>query len=202
VRNVGRIRSGEQGGSTLPVEEITRALMAVRQGNPKAVGDLMPLVYDQLRAMAHRRAGPSRESHLDTTALVHEAYLKLFDQSRLEWNDRRHFFAVAAMAMRQIVVDEARRRLSHKRGGDRKHIELDSQIPSEKQDTQIVALHEALSRLSEMDERLARIVELRFFAGLSVEEVAEALGISERTVNREWRTARALLSRELSEEGA
>ena len=185
----------------MSVEEITRALIAVRSGSPKAADDLLPLVYDQLRAMAHRRSAPASDGRLDTTVLVHEAYLKLFDQSRLEWNDRRHFFAVAAMAMRQILVDESRRRLAQKRGGDRRRVELDSQIPSpDDQDTQIVALHEALSRLSQMDERLARIVELRFFAGLSVEEVAEAMGISERTVNREWRTARALLYRELAGE--
>ena len=166
----------------MAVDEITEFLLAIREGRREVVNDLLPLVYDQLRAMAHRRHSPGGDHTLDTTALVHEAYLKLFDQSRLGWNDRKHFFSVAAMAMRQIVVDEARRRLSQKRGGDRKRVDLDSaQLAIDDQATEIVALHDALSRLSKLDEHLARIVELRFFGGLSVREVAEAMESSERT---------------------
>jgi len=182
-------------------EDITQLLIQLRDGHRRAQESLLPLVYDQLRAMAHRRlwgGGPGRT--LDTTELVHEAYLKLFDQTRLSVADRRHFFAVAAMAMRQIVVDHARRRRSLKRGGDFKRLELASgDLPVDDRAAEIVSLDEALRRLAEVDDRLARVVELRFFGGLSVEETAEVLEVNARTVKRDWRKARALLFRELSE---
>ena len=185
----------------MAADDITQLLIQLRDGRRTAQDSLLPLVYDQLRAMAHRRlwgGGPAQT--LNTTELVHEAYLKLFDQTRLSVADRRHFFSVAAMAMRQIVVDHARRRRSLKRGGDFKRLELASgDLPVEDRAAEIVSLDEALRRLGELDERLARVVELRFFGGLSVEETAEVLEVNARTVKRDWRKARALLFRELSE---
>ena len=179
----------------MPRDDITQILHELRDGRSGAVEALLPVVYDELRAMAHRRLSPgARDVTLDTTALVHEAYLRLFDPARLEWSDRRHFFSVAAIAMRQIIVDHARRRSAAKRGGAMRRVELDSTcLAVDDQAEGIVALNDALSRLSKLDERLGRIVELRFFGGLSVEEVAEVMEMSERTVKRDWRKARALL---------
>jgi RNA polymerase sigma factor (TIGR02999 family) len=174
----------------------------MREGKTEAANDLVPLVYEQLRAVARRRVprGPGRT--LNTTTLVHEAYLKLFDRSQLSWNDRHHFFAVAATAMRQVVVDQARRRQAQKRGGKSLPAALDpTALAVDDQAEEILALNEALLRLSKLDERLARIVELRFFGGLSVAEVAEALDTSERTVKRDWRKARALLHEVLFPKG-
>ena len=184
----------------MPRDDITRILHELKGGADGALETLMPLVYDELRAMAHRRLSPgARDVTLDTTALVHEAYVRLFDRSRLDWNDRRHFFSVAAIAMRQIVVDHARRRSADKRGGALQRVDLDSScLAVDAQAEEILALNDALSRLSRLDERLARVVELRFFAGLSVEEVAEAMETSERTVKRDWRKARALLYRAIT----
>jgi RNA polymerase sigma factor (TIGR02999 family) len=179
--------------------DITNLLIDVRDGKRQAVDALLPLVYEQLRAVAHRRlmAGPG--AGLDTTDLVHEAYLKLFDQTRLSVHDRKHFFAVAAMAMRQVLVDQARRRAAHKRGGGAPHVELESaQVSVESSAEEILSLDEALRRLSSVDDRLGRVVELRFFGGLSVEEVAEVLEVDPRTVKRDWRKARALLYRDLA----
>jgi RNA polymerase sigma factor (TIGR02999 family) len=176
-------------------DDITQILRELREGASGAAETLLPLVYAELHAMAHRRLTPgARDVTLDTTALVHEAYLRLFDRSRLDWNDRRHFFSVAAIAMRQIIVDHARRRSTAKRGGEMQRVDLDSsQLAVDAQAEEIVALNDALSRLAGLDERLARIVELRFFGGFSVEEVAEVMEMSERTVKRDWRKARALL---------
>jgi len=176
-------------------DDISQLLRDLRDRPTEAIRDLLPLVYDELHAMAHRRLSfRQRDAVLDTTALVHEAYLKLFDRSQLDWRDRKHFFSVAAIAMRQIVVDEARRRTAQKRGGDRRRVELDStHLAMAEQAEDIVSLNDALLRLSRLDERLTRIVELRFFGGLSVEEVAEVLEVSDRTVKRDWRKARALL---------
>ncbi|HEX9426443.1 MAG TPA: ECF-type sigma factor, partial [Candidatus Polarisedimenticolia bacterium] len=161
---------------------------------------LVPLVYGRLRAMAHARlTGRDPGASLDTTALVHEAYLRLVDQSRVEWRDRQHFFAVAALAMRQIVVDRARRRGALKRGGGVSVALLDEAASGvEPRAEEILALDQALERLGALNERLVKMVELRFFAGLSIEETAEALGVESRTVNRDWRVARALLFQMLS----
>lgn len=160
---------------------------------------LMPLVYDELRALAHRQFRRDDRS-LQTTALVHEAYLKLARHSQLIVQDRHHFFAVAAKAMRQLVVDHARRRLAEKRGGRLHSLSIDEvDVPAGGRAAEIVALDDALNRLSELDESLSRIVELRFFAGLSVEETARLLDCSPRTVKRNWRKARALLHAELTE---
>jgi RNA polymerase sigma factor (TIGR02999 family) len=154
--------------------EITKLLIAMREGRREAVNDLLRIVYDQLRAVAHRRLSHGADRTINTTTLVHEAYLKLFDQSQLHWNDRKHFFAVAATAMRQVVVDQARRRQARKRGGEGLlRVNLDpTALVVDDQAEEIMALNQALSRLSRIDERLALIVELRFFGGLSVAEVA------------------------------
>jgi len=183
-------------------DNITRILHELRGGSDSAAAVLMPLVYDELRAMAHRRLSPgARDVTLDTTALVHEAYLRLFDRSRLDWKDRRHFFSVAAIAMRQIIVDHARKRAAAKRGGALQRVDLDStNLAVDEQAEEIVALNDALSRLSQLDARLAKVVELRFFAGLSVEEVAEVMETSERTVKRDWRKASALLYQAITAE--
>ena len=180
--------------------EITERLLALRGGDQEALNQLVPLVYDRLRKIAHARlAGRGPGASLDTTALVHEAYLKLVDQSRVEWRDRGHFFAVAATAMRQIVVDRARRRGAAKRGAGVRPVLLDDDGPGVgARAEEILALDQALGMLSSLSERMVKMVELRFFAGLSIEETAEALGVDSRTVNRDWRAARALLYRALS----
>ena len=184
--------------------EITQLLIALRQGRRNALNGLLPLIYEQLHAMAHHRLGTGpRGVTLDTTALVHDAYLKLFDRSQLVWNDRKHFFAVAAMAMRQIVVDEARRRRSPKHGGDLKRVDLDaSSLALDEQSAELLALDQALAELARLDERMARVVEMHFFGGFSLSEVAEALGVSERTVDRDWRRARAALYQAIREDAA
>jgi RNA polymerase sigma factor (TIGR02999 family) len=145
--------------------------------------------------MAHRALGPSgRDAILNTTALVHEAFLRLPGQSGLSLQDRRHFFSVAAIAMRQIVIDHARRRTALKRGGGVRHVDLeDTELAVDDRAEELLALDGALSRLSQLDERLGRVVELRVFGGLSVEETAEVLDVDPRTVKRDWRKARAIL---------
>jgi RNA polymerase sigma factor (TIGR02999 family) len=182
-------------------EAITELLAAWRGGDRGAVDRLMPLVYEQLRALAHRQVSGRNGRTLQTTALVHEAYLKLARHSHLVIQDRHHFFAVAAKAMRQLVVDHARRRLAEKRGGRLQPISIDVVgLPDGERAAELVALDEALNRLSQLDESLSRVVELRFFAGFSVEETATVLGCSPRTVKRNWRKARALLHAELTGE--
>jgi RNA polymerase sigma factor (TIGR02999 family) len=180
--------------------EITDRLLAFRGGDRDALNQLLPLVYERLRAMAHARlAGRAPGASIDTTTLVHEAYLRLVDQSRAGWRDRTHFFAVAATAMRQIVVDRARRRGALKRGSGLPPAILDENAPGvEARAEQILALDQALDRLGALNDRLVKMVELRFFAGLSIDETAEVLGIDARTVNRDWRVARALLYRMLA----
>ena len=185
-------------------EAITEALGALRNGAPDAMDRLAPLVYEQLRHIAHRQLRAEPVGHtLSTTALVHEAYLKLVDQTRAEWQDRGHFFAVASGAMRRILVDYARRYRAARRGGGEdgapvRPISLDNtDIPAAERADALVALDEALERLGRLDERQARVVECRFFGGLSEAETAAALGISQRTVAREWVTARGWLYQEL-----
>jgi RNA polymerase sigma factor (TIGR02999 family) len=176
-------------------DDVTQLLLRAREGDRSAIERLFPLVYEELRRMASRRQPRGRaDPTLGATALVHEAYLKLFDRTRLELVDREHFFAVAAKAMRQIAVDHARRRASLKRGGERRRVDLDSQLEgADDRADEVLAIDQALGRLAEIDERLARVVEMRFFAGLTEIEIAESLGRDERTVRRDWRKARALL---------
>jgi RNA polymerase sigma-70 factor, ECF subfamily len=182
-------------------ELVTDALAAARDGEPGALDQVFPLVYGQLRALARRRLAGERSGHtLSTTALVHEAYVKLVDQTRVQWQDRSHFFAVAARAMRRILVDHARRQRAARRGGAAggRRISLDDvEIAAAERATEIVALDEALQRLAGIDARQVRVVELRFFGGLSEKETGDALGISQRTVAREWVTAKGWLYREL-----
>jgi len=175
--------------------DITETLLALRGGDREALNRLVPLVYERLRAMAHARlAGRDAGASLNTTELVHEAYLRLVDQSRAEWNDRAHFFAVAATAMRQIMVDRARRRVADKRGGGvRPGLLNDAALGTEARTEEILALDQALTQLSSLSPRMVKLVELRFFAGLSIQETAEVLEIDPRTLNRDWRAARALL---------
>ena len=185
-------------------QAITEALCGLRNGAPDAMDRLAPLVYEQLKLIARRQLRAEPVGHtLSTTALVHEAYLKLVDQTRAEWQDRGHFFAVASGAMRRILVDYARRYRAERRGGGdngkpARPIPLDdAEIPVGERAEALVALDEALERLARFDDRQARVVECRFFGGLTEEETAMALGISQRTVAREWVTARGWLYREL-----
>lgn len=180
--------------------EVTQLLAAVCQGDGSAMDRLMTLVYDELRAVARRQL---RRWHpgqtLDSKALVHEAYLRLVDQAGASWQDRAHFLSVAGVAMRHILVDAARRRAAKKRGGEGLRITLDDLQPDQRgtdasrRAIEILDLDEALTSLAARNERLSRLVELRFFAGLTEEETARTLGTSERTVRRDWLKARAFL---------
>ena len=167
--------------------------------------DLMPLVYDELRGLARGFMRRERRDHtLQATALVHEAYLRLVDQNRVDWRGRTHFRAVGARVMRRILVDHARQQRSEKRGGGRRRVTLgESLLHSSDPDldlTEILALNQALDRLRELDERQANVVELRFFGGLSHAEIAEAIGVSQRTVEGDWAHGKSWLMRELSRE--
>jgi RNA polymerase sigma factor (TIGR02999 family) len=182
--------------------EITERLLALRETGSEAWESLVPLVYDQLRAISHRHLRNEPVSiPLETTDLVHEAYLKLVDQSRVEWRDRAHFFAVASMVMRRVLINEAHRRRALKRGGDARQVSLDDAASAMSEDgaEQLIAIDEALERLGAMNERQMRVIECRFFGGLSNDEVGLALSISPATVKRDWRAARAWLFRELGD---
>jgi len=176
----------------------TDFLTELRSGH-QSLNRLLPLVYHELRAIAHRRLSPrDHGGTLSTTALVHEAYLRLVDQSQAEWQDRAHFLAVASLAMRRVLVDRARARGALKRGGECRRITLDEeQISVDEQPEALLQLNDALDQLAELEPRLARVVECRFFGGLTEEEIAEALGITVRTVQRDWVKARILLRRAL-----
>jgi RNA polymerase sigma factor (TIGR02999 family) len=167
----------------------------LRTGGRDAVDRLTVVLYAELREIAHRhRVARGDEVTLGTTALVHEAYLKLVDQSRAEWNDRAHFLALAAVAMRHILCDRAKARVALKRGGDQRPITLDEhRVAVTTRPEALLELDDALDRLAEIDERLARVVEYRFFGELTHEEIAQVLGITVRTVERDWAKARALL---------
>jgi RNA polymerase sigma factor (TIGR02999 family) len=182
-------------------QEITQLLLAWRSGDKAALDALMPIVYDELRRLARRYMRGQNSGHtLQTTALVNEAYLRLIDSSRVRWQDRTHFFAISAQLMRRVLVDFARAKNSQKRGGEQIQITLDERIeaPLEKE-TNLVALDDALQNLAKLSQRQSRIVELRYFGGLSEEEIAATLEISTRTVRRDWSLARAWLYRELSQ---
>ena len=180
---------------------ITQWLSAWSEGDREALGELVPLVYDELRRVADRALRKERNNHtLDPTGLVHEAYMRLSDQNRMRWRNRSQFLAVASQLMRRILVDHARRKLAGKRDGGQR-LTLDEALAAGRdgQLLDVLMLDQALTRLQELDERQAKIVELRYFAGLQVEETAEVLGVSTRTIKREWAMARAWLNHKLSE---
>ncbi|HEX3084924.1 MAG TPA: sigma-70 family RNA polymerase sigma factor [Pyrinomonadaceae bacterium] len=181
--------------------EVTQILQEWNDGSTEAPERLMSLVYAELRRLARSYLRREREAHtLEPTALVHEAYLRLVDQTQVTWENRAHFFGIAAQLMRRILVDHARAHVAEKRGGPGVKIQLDEAhfMPEEKGDD-LLALDEVLERLAETDPRMSRVVELRFFGGLSEPEAAEVLGVSERTVRRDWQMAKLWLYRELSQ---
>lgn len=179
---------------------ITQLLLRWRRGDKLALEQLMPLVYEELHRLARQCMRRERAGHtLQTTALVNEAYLRLADSSRVQWQDRAHFFAIAAQLMRRVLVDEARKRLNQKRGGEFTRVEIDAvQLNSQPREFELLALDEALARLAEFAPRKCKVVELRFFGGLSIEEAAVVLEVSTDIVKREWRTAKLWLLQELS----
>lgn len=182
--------------------QVTQVIGELVAGDRSAAERLFPLLYDAFHELAGRYLKSERSGHtFSPTALVHEAYLKLVDQTRVQWQGKTHFFAIGAQAMRRILVDHARHRQRQKRGGGRDRIELDESVAiSPQRDEDLIAVDEALGKLAQVDARQAAIVELRFFGGMSVAEVAEVLGVSKRTVEAEWTMVRAWLRRELSHE--
>jgi RNA polymerase sigma-70 factor (ECF subfamily) len=186
--------------NVLPREAITGLLQAHHQGDSAAFERLVPLVYEDLRKIARRQLSRSASSPtLNATALVHEAWFQLVDETRVDWQSRGHFFAIAARAMRRIVVDHARERSAQKRGGGQGFVDLDpDSIAVEQQAENLLALDQALTTIASFSERLARVAECRLFGGLSEEETAAALEISLRTAQREWQRARAWLQKEMA----
>lgn len=184
---------------TGPTQELARLVDAWSGGDQAALDRLIDLVYDDLRALAHGRLGKERGDHtLSTTALVHEVYLQLAGTRGPEWRGRGPFFALLSKIMRNVLVDYARTRVAAKRGGGFVRVTLRDDAVADQDVVEILAMHEALGRLAGKDERLARLVECRFFGGLTDAEIADALGVSERTVNRDWKRARAYLFRLLA----
>jgi RNA polymerase sigma factor (TIGR02999 family) len=181
--------------------QITRLLRAHREGDAAAFEELIPLVHDHLQRLARaqlRRIPPGRT--LDTVALVNETYLRMVGETGVDWQDRAHFFGITARAMRRVIVDHARAHFAQKRGGDRLRVTLDPElVGADGQAEAVLAIQAALEKMATFDERLVRIVECRFFAGMSGPEIAVALGVSERTVDREWKRARAWLLKLLKE---
>jgi RNA polymerase sigma factor (TIGR02999 family) len=179
--------------------DVTRLLEAVSGGRSEAVEQLLPAVYDELRRLAAGYLRGERPDHtLQATALVHEAYLRLVDQREARWQSRAHFFAVAAQVLRRILVDHARGKRAGKRGGGRRRVMLSDVTPvAPERDLDLLALDEALARLAVEEPIDAQVVEMRFFAGLTIEEVAEVLGVNEKTVRRHWNYAKAWLYREV-----
>lgn len=183
-----------------PASDVTRLLLSWRGGDRAALEKLVPLVYRELRKLAHRQMRGERAGHaLQTTALVNEAYLRLVDSQQVRWQNRAQFFAICAQLMRRILVDDARARGSLKRGGAAVHVSLDDTlVASPARDTDLIALDEALTKLEALDPRKSKVVEARYFSGLSVAETAEALDVSPDTVMRDWKMAKLWLLRELS----
>jgi RNA polymerase sigma factor (TIGR02999 family) len=184
------------------MSEVTRILSAIEHGDAQAVGQLLPLVYDELRRLAaHKLAHEQPGQTLQPTALVHEAYLRLVAAEQPQpWDGRRHFFAAAAQAMRRILIDRARRKGAVKRGGGTRRLDLDDlALTSDERGDELLALDEALDELERHDAQAARLVQLRYFAGLSHQEAADALGIGRRAADRLWALARAWLYRQISE---
>jgi RNA polymerase sigma factor (TIGR02999 family) len=184
-----------------PSHDVTQLLLAWSEGDKAALDRLMPLVYSELHNLAEGYLRRERADHsLEATALVNEAYLRLVDVQRVQWENRAHFFAISARLLRQILVDFARRRSYQKRGGGIMHISLEATLlVGEQPDDDLAALDEALKKLAEIDLRKSQVVELRFFGGLNVEETASVLEVSVETVKRDWRLAKSWLKRQLSE---
>src|SRR6266550_3905137 len=182
-------------------DNVTQLLLEWSDGNQNALQELLPLIYGELRRLAHNFLYRERAGHtLQTTALVHEAYLKLIDQRDARWQNRAHFFAIAAQAMRRILIDSARKHAAQKRGGAQEKLALGEVASiSLEPDTKLLALDEALDALAEIDPQQSRIVELRYFGGLTIEETAEVMNSSPATVKREWAMARAWLHQKLTE---
>jgi RNA polymerase sigma factor (TIGR02999 family) len=182
-------------------QQLTQMLIQLSEGNAQMVDDILPLIYDELRRLAGNYLRRERSDHtLQPTALVHEAYIKLIDQTQVKWQNRAHFFGIAANIMRRILVDYARQHKAEKRGGAAEKMPLEEEIliVSEGKSAELLALDEALENLAKIDPQKSKIVELRYFGGLSVEETAEVLGVSEITVKRHWRMAKAWLYGQLS----
>lgn len=187
--------------SQTSTQDLTQMLLKLSEGNTQVVDDILPLIYDELRNLAGNYLRRERNDHtLQPTALVHEAYLKLIDQKQVKWQNRAHFFGIAANIMRRILVDYARQHKAEKRGGDAEKMPLEEEIVivSSGKSAELLALDEALETLAQIDPQKSKIVELRYFGGLSVEETAEVLGVSEITVKRHWRMAKAWLYGQLS----
>lgn len=185
-------------------ETLTQLLVDMSAGDPSAIDRLIPRVYDEMRLLAHDKLRFERDDHtLNTTALVHEAYLRLIDQQRVQWQNRAHFFAIVAIAMRRILVNYALERKAAKRGGGARRIPLDEVLESglavfsDERIEDVLAIHYALEKLEAFNERGCRVVEYRFFGGLNYEEIAEVMSLSQPTVRRAWSAARAWLRREL-----
>ena len=180
--------------------EVTQLLIEWSNGDKAALDKLMPLIYEELRRLAHHYMRRERPGHtLQTTALVDEAYVRLVNRQRVHWQNRAHFFAIAAHLMRTILVDHARSHAYAKRGGGARKVPLDeAMVISQERAAEVVALDDALEQLTRIDPRQSRIVEMRFFAGLTIEETAEVLSLSPATIKREWSTAKAWLYHELS----
>jgi RNA polymerase sigma factor (TIGR02999 family) len=208
IRAETRHRARPTAGAVAPPTALLRMALApqtdlltdIRSGRRDSLDRLLPVVYEELRAIAHRQlAGRGRRGTVTTTALVHEAYLKLVDQSRAGWRDRAHFLALASVAMRHVLVDQAKARAALKRGGGRQSITWDdAEIGVDDQPAALLQLNEALERLAASEPRLARVVECRFFGGLTEQEIAEVLAVTVRTVQRDWAKARMLLRRALA----
>lgn len=181
-------------------DNITSLLVELTGGNRAVVDSLMPLVYDELHQVAHMHLRKERKDHtLNATALVHEAYFKLIDQTKVNWQNRAHFFAIASQAMRRILINYAYQHKAQKRGGEKVMVTfVDENINRETKPEELIALDDALKQLQTINERQSKIIEYWFFVGLTHEEIAEVLGISVPTVRRDWRLARAWLSRELN----
>lgn len=182
-------------------DRVTQALRSLREGDAAGLEALLPAVYEDLRAIAARRMSSERTGHtLQPTALLNEAWLRISREREDGWNDRAHFFAVAARAMRQVLVDHARRRSAAKRGGDLQRVTLHDEIAAEGEtaDIDLLDLHDAIEKLTALDASLGQLIELRFFAGLTLDETASAMGISRRKVAKDWSFARVWLARELS----
>ena len=179
--------------------DVTQLLQAWSNGNQQAFNDLLPIIYAELRRVAHQYLHRDRDGQtLETTALVHEAYLKLINQRSVNWQNRAHFFAIAAQAMRRILIDNARRRTAVKRGKGEKVVLDDVAVISNDKNKDLLALNDALNSLEAIDPQQSRIVELRYFGGLTIEETAEAMSLSPATVKREWAMARAWLYNKLT----